>query len=76
KELAENVALTCTKGMRVLVTGRLTLRQWADDEGAKRSKVEIVAQDLGPSLRYATAEVARLSRSEESTTSSGDGEPF
>jgi len=76
KELAENVALTCTKGMRVLVTGRLTLRQWADSEGAKRSKVEIVAQDLGPSLRYATAEVARLSRSEEPSNAFSDGEPF
>ena len=76
KELAENVALTCTKGMRVLVTGRLTLRQWADSEGAKRSKVEIVAQDLGPSLRYATAEVARLSRSDEPSNAFSDGEPF
>ena len=76
KELAENVALTCTKGMRVVVTGRLSMRQWADDDGAKRSKVEIVAQDLGPSLRYATAEVARLSRSEGASFGLGDVNPF
>ncbi len=76
KELAENVALTCTKGMRVVVTGRLSMRQWADDDGAKRTKVEIVAQDLGPSLRYATAEVARLSRSEDASFGLGDVNPF
>ena len=75
KELAENVALTCTKGMRVLVTGRLSMRQWADDEGSKRTKIEIVAQDLGPSLRFATAEVARLSRSDDHAEMSGS-EPF
>ena len=76
KELAENVALTCTKGMRVLVTGRLSTRQWADDEGTKRTKVEIVAIDLGPSLRFATAEVARLSRSEDDSSSLRASEPF
>jgi single-strand DNA-binding protein len=76
KELAENVALTCTKGMRVLVTGRLSMRQWADDEGTKRTKVEIVAIDLGPSLRFATAEVARLSRSEDDSSSLRASEPF
>ncbi len=76
KELAENVALTCTKGMRVLVTGRLSMRQWADDEGTKRTKVEIVATDLGPSLRFATAEVARLSRAEDDSSSLRASEPF
>ncbi len=76
KELAENVALTCTKGMRVVVTGRLSMRQWADDEGTKRTKVEIVATDLGPSLRFATAEVARLSRAEDDSSSLRTSEPF
>jgi single-strand DNA-binding protein len=76
KELAENVALTCTKGMRVIVTGRLSMRQWSDDDGAKRTKMEIVAHDLGPSLRFATAEVARQSRSDDHGGDGRDGEPF
>jgi len=76
RELAENVALTCTKGMRVIVHGRLSQRQWTDDDGGRRTKVEIVADNLGPSLRFATAEVTRLSRSEESTIHDDGVDPF
>jgi len=62
RELAENAALSLAKGMRVMVTGRLEQRSWETDEGERRSKVEIVAEELGPSLRFATAEVQRAAR--------------
>ena len=48
RDLAENVALSLTKGMRVVVTGRLEQRSWETDEGEHRSKVEIVADEIGP----------------------------
>ena len=57
RDLAENVALTLTKGMRVVVTGRLEHRTWETEEGEHRSKVEITADEVGPSLRFATADV-------------------
>ena len=59
RELAENVALSLVKGSRVMVTGRLEQRSWETDEGERRSKVEIVADEIGPSLRFATADVQR-----------------
>jgi single-strand DNA-binding protein len=62
RELAENAALSLVKGMRVVVTGRLEHRSWENGEGDHRSKVEVVADDLGPSLRFATAEVQRNER--------------
>ncbi|HLN15143.1 MAG TPA: single-stranded DNA-binding protein [Acidimicrobiales bacterium] len=62
RELAENVALSLTKGMRVLVTGRIEQRTWETEDGERRSKVEIVADDIGPSLRFATADVQRAVR--------------
>src|SRR3974390_829343 len=63
RELAENVALRLTKGMRMGVTGRLEQRSWETEEGERRSKVEITADDVGPSLRFATADVHRTERS-------------
>ena len=62
RELAENAALTLAKGMRVMVTGRLEQRSWETDDGERRSKVEIVAEEVGPSLRFATADVHRAER--------------
>ena len=62
RDLAENVALSLTKGMRVVVTGRLEQRSWETDEGEHRSKVEITADEIGPSLRFATADVQRTQR--------------
>jgi len=62
-QLAENVSSSLTKGMRVLVTGRLEQRSWETEQGDKRSVVEIVADEIGPSLRFATAEVHRVERS-------------
>ncbi|MHB1583641.1 MAG: single-stranded DNA-binding protein [Acidimicrobiales bacterium] len=62
RDLAENAALSLSKGMRVVVVGRLEQRSWETDEGERRSKVEIVADEVGPSLRFATAEVQRTGR--------------
>lgn len=62
RDLAENAALSLAKGMRVMVVGRLEQRSWETEEGERRSKVEIVAEEVGPSLRFATAEVQRSER--------------
>jgi single-strand DNA-binding protein len=64
-QLAENVCESCPKGTRVIVTGRLEQRSFEDRTGAKRSVVEIVADDVAPSLKWATAQVARAERSGE-----------
>ena len=61
-QLAENVAESVAKGTRVTVTGRLDQRSWETQDGDKRSKVEIVADDVAVSLRWATAEVSRNER--------------
>jgi single-strand DNA-binding protein len=62
RELAENVALSLTKGMRVVVTGRLDHRTWETEDGEHRAKVEITADEVGASLRFATAEVHKVER--------------
>lgn len=62
RELAENVAESLTKGSRVMVSGRLDQRSWETQDGDKRSKVEVVADEVGPSLRWATAQVTRNER--------------
>ena len=71
RDLAENVALSLSKGMRVVVTGRLEQRSWESDEGEHHSKVEIVADEIGPSLRFATADVRRTLRSAQGQESPG-----
>jgi single-strand DNA-binding protein len=62
-QLAENVSASIQKGTRVLVTGRLDYRSWESD-GKKQSKVEIIADEVAPSLRWATATVERTDRRE------------
>ena len=62
--LGENAAASLTKGMRVIVTGRLDQRSYETQQGEKRSVVEIVADEIGPSLRWATAQVEKVARSE------------
>ena len=61
REAAENVAESLTKGMRVLVTGRLVSRSW-EANGEKRTVTEMQVDEVGPSLRYATAKVTRTQR--------------
>ena len=60
--LADNVADCMAKGTRVVVTGRLEQRSWETQDGEKRSKVEVVADEVGPSLRWATAKVTKSER--------------
>ncbi len=62
--LGENVAATLTKGMRVIVTGRLEIREYEAREGGKRTSVDITADEIGPSLRWARATVERTERTE------------
>ncbi len=62
RELADNVSESLTKGSRVIVTGRLEQRSWEGQDGEKRSKIEVVADEIGPSLRWATAEVRKTDR--------------
>lgn len=59
RDLAQNVAESLEKGSRVIVSGRLDQRSWDTPEGDKRSVVEVVADEVGPSLRWASAEVTR-----------------
>jgi len=63
REAAENVAESLTKGMRVVVQGRLTQRSYETREGEKRTVVELQVDEVGPSLRYASAKVTRAQRS-------------
>lgn len=64
REMAENMAESLSKGMRVVVTGEIQQNSWENDQGEKRSKIEILADDVGPSLRWASAEVQRNERRE------------
>ena len=73
REMAENVAESIGKGSRVVVTGRLEQRSWETDNGDKRSVVEIVADEVGPSLRWATAKVNRNERRGASDFGGGSG---
>lgn len=66
--LGENAASSIHKGDRVIVYGRLEQRSWETQEGEKRSKIEVVADEIGPSLRWAQARVERTER-----TQPGDG---
>ncbi|HKU11456.1 MAG TPA: single-stranded DNA-binding protein [Sinomonas sp.] len=63
REAAENVAESLTKGMRVIVTGRLKSRSYETKEGEKRTVIELEVDEIGPSLRYASAKVNRTQRS-------------
>ena len=63
RQAAENVAESLQKGMRVVVQGRLKSRQYETREGEKRTVFEIDVEEVGPSLKYATAKVTRTQRS-------------
>jgi single-strand DNA-binding protein len=63
-QLGENAASSLTKGMRVVVSGRLEQREYQNREGEKRTTIEINADEIGPSLRWATASVERNPRGE------------
>jgi single-strand DNA-binding protein len=73
RQAAENVAETLTRGMRVMVSGRLKQRSYETREGEKRTVVELEVDEVGPSLKYATAKVNRVSRSSEGGFGGGGG---
>ena len=75
REMAENASESLSRGARVIVSGRLEQRSWENQEGEKRSKVEVIADEIGPSLRWATAEVKKNDRRGPggSSGSGGDG---
>ena len=62
RDLAEHVAESLSKGDRALILGRLRARSWETPEGERRSVVEVEAEEVGPSLRWATAKPQRTSR--------------
>ena len=62
RDAAENAAETLTKGMRVIVTGRLVQRSFETKEGERRTVIELEVEEVGPSLRYAVAKVDKVSK--------------
>ncbi|HET8929537.1 MAG TPA: single-stranded DNA-binding protein [Acidimicrobiales bacterium] len=72
-QLAENVSESLGRGARVVVTGRLEQRSWQTDQGDKRSKVEIVADDVAPSLRWATAQISKNEKRDGGAPASSGG---
>lgn len=63
REMAENLAESLQKGMRVIVVGRLQQRSWETNEGQKRYEIEVQVDEVGPALRFATAQIQRSQRS-------------
>ena len=70
RETAENVALSLVKGSRVLVTGRLEQKVWETETGERRIRIEVTADEVGPSLRFATVEISRNERRSDAMDSS------
>src|ERR1041385_8881695 len=75
RDLAENVSDSIKKGTRVIVTGRLEQRSW-EQEGNKRSAVEIIADEIAPSLRWATAKVEKTERRSGDQGGGGGGSGY
>ncbi len=71
QEQAENASTSLAKGTRVIVTGRLEQRSYEDKDGVKKSVVEIIADEVGPSLRWASAQVAKNERKEGANSFGG-----
>ena len=64
RDQAEHASQSLSKGSRVVVVGRLQQRAWTTEDGNARSVVEVAADELGPSLRWATATTTRATRSQ------------
>ena len=75
RQAAENVAESLTRGMRVIVTGRLKQRSYETKEGEKRTVVEMDVDDVGPVLRNATAKVNRVARTDSGYSGGGSSAP-
>nr|DAL54991.1 MAG TPA_asm: Single stranded DNA binding protein [Caudoviricetes sp.] len=62
RDMAEHCAQSLAKGMRVIAQGRLTQHSWEDEQHQRRTSMELQVDEIGPSLRYATAQVAKAQR--------------
>jgi single-strand DNA-binding protein len=76
RQAAENVAESLQRGMRVVVTGRLRSRSYENREGERRTVFEVEVDEVGPSLRYATAKVTKASRGGGGGGFSGGNDPW
>jgi single-strand DNA-binding protein len=79
RDLAEHIAESLSRGARVVVTGRLRLSRWETPEGEKRSAYGLEVDDIGPSLRWATAKVQKMTRTNGTNGTAGtadDNPPF
>jgi single-strand DNA-binding protein len=65
RDQAEHASESLSKGSRVVVVGRLQQRSWTAEDGSARSTVEVIADELGPSLRWATATTTRTTRNQD-----------
>ena len=80
--IAENIAASTSKGCRIIVTGRMETGEWEDKDGVNRKWFEIIVEDLGASLKFATAQVERVARDSagqnrtQPATQLADEEPF
>jgi single-strand DNA-binding protein len=72
-QLAENAAQSLARGTRVVVSGRLDQRSWENQEGEKRSKIEITADEVSPSLKWATVQITKNERRSPESGPSTDG---
>ena len=75
RQLAEHAAESLTKGSRVIVTGRLRQREYEASDGTKRTVYEVDADDVGPSLKWATAKIAKTTR-DKAPHPADDGDPW
>jgi len=73
QQMGENASESLQKGARVIVTGRLEQRSWETQDGEKRSKIEVIADEIGPSLRWATASIAKNERRDGGEFGGGGG---
>ena len=71
RDLAENVAESISRGSRVVVYGRLDWSSWQNEGGEKRETVQIVADEVAPSIRWATAEVTKIDRRSDNESGAG-----
>jgi len=76
KDAAENLTNSLSKGARVLLTGRLRQREWTTPERDKRQLFEVDVTEIGPSLRWATASVAKATRATAGAASPGGADPW
>ncbi len=76
REFAEHVASSLTKGSRVIATGRLKQRSYETKEGEKRTSLELEVDEIGPSLRYATAQVSRAQSRAPGAVGGAQASPF